>query len=407
MLFSTDTTDPKRGALQQKVRERSSTASTHLIFFGLEIGRISDEVYERIKDHPALSKYRHYLDLQRQLAKHHLSEAEETVLEETANSRGRAFRRLFTEVTSRMSFEMTIDGEQKTLTQSELLAYNYDPDRSLRRQASQSLAVELQDKAHVLTFIMNTLLHEKQVMDRLRKFSYPEEERHLDNELPGHAVDAMVEVCVENYDIIASYYQLKARLLGLDELTHYDRYAPLEEVKQHIPYSQAQQMVLEAYAKFSPKLRDLAEPFFSQNWIDAPVAKGKRGGAFCAGVTPDHHPYVLLNYTNKPRDVMTMAHELGHGVHDRLAADNHALDYHPVLPLAETASTFGEMLVFEQLYQSLDNDKARLALLCEKLEDTFATVFRQVAMYRFEQRLHRARRDQGELETNQLQHRSS
>lgn len=402
LLFSTDTTDAARGALVQKVREKSSRASTHLLFFPLEIGEMPSATFERLMADEKLAAFRHYLKTQREAAKHHLSKSEETILEETANSRGRAFRRLFTEVTSRMKFQLEIDGEVQELTQSDLLAYNYDPDREMRQKASVSLAEELQNNAHVLTFIMNTLVSEKEVIDRLRGFDEPESERHLDNELPAAAVDAMVSVCVKNYDIVAEYYRLKGQLLGLDELKHYDRYAPLKSEESTISYERARDIVLEAYRAFSPDLAALAEPFFTENWIDVPVQKGKRGGAFCAGVTPDHHPYVLLNYTQKPRDVMTLAHELGHGVHDRLAAKNHALDYHPVLPMAETASTFGEMLVFEKLYAELDNDKERLALICEKLEDTFATVFRQVAMFRFEQRLHRARRERGELTTEDI-----
>lgn len=400
LLFSTDTTDEKRGALTQMVRERSSTISTHLLFFTLELGHQSTERFEELLAAEELKPYHHFLTLQQEEAKHHLSQAEEKILEETANSRGRAFRRLFTEVVSRMKYQM--EGQPEPLSQSELLAFNYDPDREVRQRASVALAGGLQEKAHVLTFIMNTLLQEKIVMDRLRGFSEPESERHLDNELPAEAVNAMVETVAKNYDIVSDYYRLKSRLIGVEKLEHYDRYAPIEKKESSIAYDQARKIVLEAYGAFSPELRELAEPFFTENWIDVPVAEGKRGGAFCAGVTPDHHPYVLLNYTEKPRDVMTLAHELGHGVHDRLAAKHHALDYHPVLPMAETASTFGEMLVFDKLFGELNNDAERLSLLCEKLEDTFATVFRQVAMYRFEQRLHRARRDQGELPTEAI-----
>ena len=400
LLFSTDTTDEKRGALTQKVRERSSTVSTHLLFFSLELGQQSEARFKELADAEVLAPYHHFLELQQLQARHNLTQVEETILEETANSRGRAFKRLFTEITSRMKFR-AVEGDGE-ITISELSAYNYSPDRELRLKTSAHLAEGLQEKAHPLTFIMNTLLHEKAVMDRLRKFDSPEAERHLDNELPAAAVDAMVETVVKNYDIVAEYYKLKARLIGIDELTHVDRYAPIEQKETKIAYDQAKQIVLEAYGAFSPELRELTEPFFDENWIDVPVAEGKRGGAFCAGVTPDHHPYVLLNYTEKPRDVMTLAHELGHGVHDRLAARNHTLDYHPVLPMAETASTFGEMLVFDKLFGELETDAERLSLVCEKIEDTFATVFRQVAMYRFEQRIHRARREQGELGTETL-----
>ena len=400
--FSTDTTDPARGALLQYVREACSEISTHLIFFDLEIGRIPDETYAAVSASPELAAYRHHLDYERSLAKHHLSEEQETVLEETANCGGRAFQRLFTEVSSRLKYRFERDGEVRQINQSELLAYSYDPDRALRKQASESLAAELEKNSHVLTFTHNTLLHEKEVMDRLRGFDSPEAERHLANELPSAVVDTMVEVCVANFSIVEDYYALKGKLLGISPLTHYDRYAPLLSTKQTIAYDQAKAIVLQAFARFSPRLEDTVKPFFENPWIDAPPKDGKRSGAFCAGVTPKHHPYVLLNYTDKPRDVMTLAHELGHACHDVLASKNHLFDYHPVLPLAETASTFAELLVFDKLLEDLDSDHPRLALICEKLEDTFATVFRQISMYRFEQKLHRLRREEGELQVETI-----
>ncbi len=400
--YSTDTTDTARGALTQRVRETGSQISTHLLFFDLELARLPLQTYDRLLADGSLHKYHHYLEQQQALAKHYLSEAEETVLEETANCRGRAFKRLFTEVTARIKFKFERDGEVCDLTQSELLAYSYDPDRSKRKQAAESLAAELQNNAHVLTFIHNTLLHEKQISDRLRGFEHPESDRHVSNELDKAVIDTMTEVCVKNFDIVHEYYDLKRRLLGLDSLAHYDRYAPLRDQKQEIDYSEARKLVISAFDRFSPKMREMVEPFFEKNWIDVPPKPGKRSGAFCAAVTPDHHPYVLLNYTGKARDVMTLAHELGHGIHDLMAAENHYLDYHPVLPLAETASTFAEMLVFEQVQQAIDSPEEHLALLCEKLEDTFATVFRQISMFRFERRLHEARRKQGELTTETI-----
>ena len=400
--YSTDTSDPARGALTQRVREIGSQISTHFIFFDLELAKLPQDTFDRLLVAPELAKFRHYLEQQKVLAKHYLSEAEETILEETANCRGRAFRRLFTEVVGRMEFEFEVDGENRRLTQSELLAYSYDSKRELRAKAAASLAKELHNNAHVLTFIHNTLLHEKQISDRLRSFETPESDRHLSNELDKAVVDTMTEVCVANFDIVHQYYELKRQLLGLEQLTHYDRYAPLRKQQQDIAYEQARDIVMRSFERFSPKLSGMIEPFFEKNWIDVPPRPGKRGGAFCAAVTPDHHPYVLINYTGKARDVMTLAHELGHGVHDIMAAGQHYLDYHPVLPLAETASTFAELLVFENLQDSLSDDRERLSLLCEKLEDTFATVFRQISMFRFERRLHESRRSEGELTTETI-----
>lgn len=403
LIYSTDTLDPARGALTQRVRELGSVISTHLLFFDLELSKLPDETFERLLADSTLDKYRHYLQQQQTLAKHYLSEVEETLLEETANVRGRAFKRLFTETVARMKFKFTKDGEEKLLSQSELLSYSYDPDRELRRQATESLAAELEANSHTLTFIHNTLLHEKQISDRLRRFEKPESDRHTSNEVDQAVIDAMTEACVDNFDIVQEYYKLKGQLLGLKELKHYDRYAPLSTgPKKNVDYADARKTVCEAFHRFSPKLGELVEPFFEKNWIDVPPRPGKRGGAFCAAVTPDHHPYVLLNYTGKPRDVMTLAHELGHGIHDLMAHENHYLDYHPVLPLAETASTFAELLVFEKLQESLDDPADVLALLCEKLEDTFATVFRQISMFRFERRLHEARRSEGELTTESI-----
>lgn len=401
LLYSTDTKDPHRGAFLQKIREHESLVASRTLFFDLELGQVPESIFKAYLKDPILTPYYHYLNVLRDNSAFHLSQAEELILEKTANSRGRAFRRLFTEIVSRMTFTLALDGELQTLTQAELLAYNYHTDRSTREKASQALATTLKDKAPELTFIMNTLLAEKDVLDRLRGFTRPESSRHLDNELPESAVDTMIEVVTENFPLVEDYYKLKAHILGLDKLQHFDRYAPLLPSKKKIPYERACQIVLEAYHQFSPIMHDLAQDFFQKNWIDVPVSEGKRGGAFCAGVSPDLHPFILLNYTQEPHDVMTLAHELGHGIHDRLASKQHVLDYHPVLPLAETASIFGEMLTFERLFQELDSDEDRLALLCEKLEGTFATVFRQASMFCFERQIHAARREQGELTTAQ------
>ncbi len=404
LLYSTDATDSKRGALLQKTREFDSTIATHLVFFDLEIGLISDAVYEAmVADDESLAPYRHYLDHQRQLAAHNLSEPEEKVLVETANSRGRAFARLATEVNTRARFTIRLEGKgEEEKTQSEILPLLYDASRETRRRAASAISQGLEANRHVGTFIYNTLLHEKDVLDRLRAYDSPEHSRHLNDELSADIVDTVSDVCADNYDMVADYYRLKTRLLKLPELTHYDRYAPITSAVSSFSFDRAREIVLTSFAEFSPRLAEIAEPFFSRRWIDAALADGKRGGAYCAGITPDHHPYVFLNYTGRPRDVMTLAHELGHGVHDVLASRNHLLDYHPVLPMAETASTFAEMLVFERLRSELSSQEEQLALLCSKTEDTFATVFRQIAMYRFEQSAHRERRRDGELPAERL-----
>ncbi len=402
LLYSTDTRDAGRGALLQRVREFGSSVAARLVFFELEIARIPTPTYASVAASPELERYRHYLEHQRRLAAHYLSEPEERILVETANARGQAFARLFTEINGRTQYRLDDHGETRELNQSELLALLYHPEREHRAAAARALTDGLQRNAHVCTFVYNTLMHEKDVLDRLRSYPSPETSRHLDNELDPEVVETVTSVCTANYGTVARYYHLKRELLGLDQLVHYDRYAPIAGEQSEIPFAQARDLVLAAFGQFSPRLVEIAEPFFERRWIDAEAADGKRGGAFCAGITPDLHPYVLMNYTGQPRDVMTLAHELGHGIHDVMAAGNHLLDYHPVLPMAETASTFAEMLVFDHLQQTLTSDSERLALLCSRIEGTFATVFRQTAMFRFEQNAHQARRDQGELATEKL-----
>ena len=392
LLFSTDTTQPKRGALLQRTREVSSQASTHLIFFDLELGQIEADIFDRIAEDDRLADYLYYVRHQRDLAKHHLSESQEKILEEVANSGGRAFSRLFTEATSRIVYP--IDGEK--LTQSQLLVRFQEPNRERRRVAAQVLSDQLEINSHLLTFIFNTLLHEKQVTDRLRNFDRPESSRHLSNDIDQSVVDTMVDVAVKNFDIVNNYYQLKQQLLGINELTHYDRYAPISDGQTQFTFDQAQAIIMEAFADFSPQLAEMTEPFFSRNWIDAKATSGKQGGAYCMGVAPTLHPYVFMNYNNSMRDVTTLAHELGHGVHDVLASQQSLLNYHPVLPLAETASTFAEMLVFDKLQNQLTSAQDQLALLCSKTEDTFATVFRQISMFQFERSAHDLRRNSGE-----------
>jgi oligoendopeptidase F len=402
LTFSADTSDPARGALLEKVRTESTAVSVRLIFFPLEIGRMPEETFRALLGAEELAPYRHYLEHERLQAAHYLSEPEEKVVEELANTGSRAFRRLCSEITSRAVFRVDLDGEVREMTQAEALSLLHDPDREVRRAAAAGVTAQMQAQAHPVTFIYNTLLQHKATMDRLRGYDFPEQSRHLDNELPPEVVERLVEVVTGGFPVVADYYRLKARLLGIDALTHYDRYAPVGEAEARIPFAEAREIVLESFGGFDARLRKLAEPFFTRRWIDAELRPGKRGGAFCSFVTPDLHPYVFMNYTGRVRDVMTLAHEMGHAVHAVLSGKQNQLEFHATLPLAETASVFGEMLVFERLQQQLANPADRLALLCGKLEDTFATVFRQVSMYRFEQAAHRARREEGELTTERL-----
>lgn len=392
LLFTTDTSDPARGAFLQKVRERGTQLAIPLLFFDLELAALPEDVFARLVQSPGVAPYAHFLHTLRLYREHLLSETEERLLEETANTGGRAFRRLFSETVSNASFSF----RGQTLNQATLLSHLYDADPDTRREAAEAFTAGLQNNYRAVTFIFNTLLQDKNVSDRLRHYDYPEQSRHMANELPRETVDLVVDTVARNYPLVARFYHVKREILGLETLTHCDRYAPLFEAEGVVTFPDARQIVLEAFGDFSPAMRDLADEFFDKGWIDAPPALGKEGGAYCQYVTPDAHPFVFMNFLGRMRDVMTLAHELGHGVHASLSRAQSLLNFQGTLPLAELASTFGEMLVFERV-QANANLKDKLALHAQKIEDSFATIPRQTALYRFEQAIHKHRRTQGEL----------
>jgi len=401
MVFSADTSKPEHGALMQHVQERATEVSLELLFFDLELMKAKPEVIDRVLEDESLAEYRHFVHAARLFRDHKLPESEEKILEEKANTGGRAFERLFEESVSAIEFTMTIDGEEKVLSEPEVLALLKEPDRELRKAAAESLTRGLTKNGRLLTFIFNTLVYDKSIDDRLRRYDHPEQARNLSNELDKETVETVVSTCIEGYPLVARYYRVKRAALGYDKLYHYDRYAPLFESKESYTFDQARDIVLESFGKFSDEMRARAAEFFDHNWIDAAPRKAKRGGAFCMSVSPDTHPYVLMSYLNRMDDIATLSHELGHGVHGSLARCQTLVNYHSALPVAELASTFGEMLVFESLV-SKSSVEEKLALYAEKIEEIFATIFRQAAMYRFEQQLHLGRRELGELTTEQI-----
>jgi len=398
LLFAADTGVQRHGALLQHVQERCTELRTTLLFFELEWVALEASAADRFLEAPALEKRRHFLTSLRRYRPHVLTEAEERVLEEKANTGGRAFGRLFDELVADMRFRVeSPDGSSRELGEEEVLALLYHAQRDERRAAADALTEGLRANARPLTFVFNTLVQDKAVEDRLRDYAHPISSRNLANEIEHESVDALLGACVARYPLVARYYRLKARLLGLDRLEDYDRYAPVGVDTGSVGFDEARRVVLSAYGDFAPELEGIVQHFFDRRWIDAELRSGKRGGAFCASTLPEAHPYVLLNYTGNLRDVMTVAHELGHGVHQYLARDRGLFEQDTPLTTAETASVFGEMLVFRRLLREESDPKVRLALLCGKIEDAFATVFRQVAMTRFEQSLHEARRSEGEL----------
>ncbi|MBI3945845.1 MAG: M3 family oligoendopeptidase [Armatimonadetes bacterium] len=402
LVFSADTLSPAHGALLQRVEERAVAVGRHLLFFSLELLEIPDDAFAALLANETVASRRHWLERARRERPHRLSEPEERILMEKAVTGRSAFQRLFDETASAATFRLTVDGVTSDLSVSEILAKLYDPDRAVRAAAAEAITAGLVDRSRLFTYITNTLAHDKAVNDRLTHYDHPEAARHLSDEVDTDTVHTMLDACTAHFGTVARYYRLKREILGLERLTHYDRYAPILLEETAVAWDEARETVVDAYARFAPAVGDLARRFFDERWIDAEARPGKRGGAFCMGIAPDRHPYVLMNYLGKKRDVMTLAHELGHGVHDLLAGGQHFLEYSPSLAAAETASVFGEMLTFNALLERNLPPRERLALLAGKVEDIFATVFRQTAMYRFEQGLHAARREQGELVADQV-----
>ncbi|MGE3127455.1 MAG: M3 family oligoendopeptidase [Fimbriimonadaceae bacterium] len=398
LRFAADTSDASLGAFLQAQMEESSRLRVKLLFFGLELMGAPDAWSETMLADPVLANYSHYLGEVRKAAPHRLTEPEERLLELTANTGCRAWVRLHDELTSNHVYRYQAPGESEVveLAQEELLDKLRDPNRDVRVAAANSLSQGLRELQRPSVFLYNTLLADKALDDELRKYIEPEDSRHLENELDAETVDIVMQLCKERADLVERYYLAKRTLLGLPELTHVDRYAPLAETKRTVSWEEAKEIVLESFGSFSPAMAEVAREFFEKSWIDAEPRPGKSGGAFCNYNTPDTHPVLFQTYLGSSDDVMTLAHEMGHGIHGALSRAQTALNFNGTLPLAELASIFGEMLVFERLVGEAD-DEERLALYGAKIEGIFASVHRQSAMFRFEQRCHRKRREEGEL----------
>jgi oligoendopeptidase F len=398
LAWAQDTQDPQRGALMQRVNERGSRLTQKLVFLELELAAAPDPVAAAWLADPAMARWRHVVETVRLQRPHLLTEPEEKILAEKSVTGRDAWDRFFDEVHGAARYEL--DGE--SLMRDQVLNKLFSSDRELRRRAASVVTTGLRQMQRTTTYVFNTVLADKASDDRLRSHPTWLSARNLANEVDDRTVDALVEAVTSRYDIVARYYRLKRRLLGLDELFDYDRYAPLPAADQHYAWDEARELVLSAYGRFHPRMAEVAGWFFQRNWIDAPVKPGKMGGAFSHGTVPSVHPYILLNYEGRPRDVMTLAHELGHGVHQKLAGVQGALQAHTPLTTAETASVFGEMLVFQDLMAQESDPAVRLAMLTAKIEDSFSTAFRQISMNRFEHAIHTARREEGELTTERF-----
>jgi oligoendopeptidase F len=398
LSWSTQSDEPARGALLQKVSERQSVLAQKGVFLDIEWANAPEQAAQKLIEDPLLARWKHWLLIARRYQPHLLSEPEEKILSEKSVTGRQAWTRYFDETMAATLFEW--DGRK--VPAEVVLRQLYAAERETRKRAASSLTSGLRGVQRSTTFAFNTLLAEKASEDRLRKYASWISARNMDNQVEDATVDALVNAVTSRSDLVARYYALKKKLLGLDELFDYDRYAALPVAERRFTWTEARERVLGAYAGFHPRMAEIAGLFFQKGWIDAAVHPGKRGGAFSSSTVPSVHPYVLLNFQGTAQDVMTLAHELGHGVHQYLARDKGLLQQNTPLTTAETASIFGETLVFRDLLAREKDPKVMLSMLVRQIESSFATVFRQVAMNRFEEAAHTARRTRGELATEAI-----
>jgi oligoendopeptidase F len=400
MTFSTNMADPARGALVAKLGENAASLETQLLFFGLEWAAIDDDTASTLLEDPALDHWRHWLKAQRVFRPYLLTEPEEKIITEKAVSGVGSWSRLYEEVLG--AIRVDLDDEPEPVSLETAMSRLYRADRDVRRAAAEGVTAALQPTLRTRTFIFNTILQDKAIDDRLRGYPTWITSRNLSNETSDDAVQALIDATTSRYDVPQRYYRLKAKLLGLDCLEHYDRFAPVAEDGPKTPWSDAHRIVVDAYSSFSDEAGAAVSRFFDEDWIDAPVRPDKRHGAYCATNVPGVHPYVFMNYTGDRRSILTLAHELGHALHGSLAQPLGLFNASTPLTTAETASVFGEALTFKELLGVEDDPRKRLDLLTGQLEDAIATTFRQIAMNRFENLVHTERRESGELSTDRL-----
>ncbi len=396
--YSTNMVDHTRAATMQRIQEQATQIESELLFFRIEWLALDDAKAEALAGAEELAPYRHFLRATRRYKPHSLSESEEKILVEKSVTARFSWQRLFEELVAAIKVEFE-EGEKPL---EEALNELYSPQRARRAEASKAITAALLADLPTRTHIFNTVLNDKAIDDRLRAYPSWIGERNLANEASDESVQALIDTVVSNYGIVERYYRLKRRLLGYEELYDYDRYAPLQADELRVDWDQARSLVLEAYTGFSPKMADIARRFFDQRWIDGPIRPHKRTGAFAHPVSPTAHPYVMLNFVGRRNDVLTLAHELGHGVHMVLSSRQSLFNAETPLTLAETASVFGETVTFRHLLQVESDQAMRLPLLCNWIEDEFKTVFRQVSMNRFEDMIHTRRREGGELSQNDI-----
>ncbi len=395
LRFAADTAEPANGALLQMGSERATAIQTKLLFFDLEWAALEDDRAEELLATEGLEFCEHHLRNERRYRDHLLSAPEEKIATELSVTGGGAWSRLFDELTS--ALRVDLPGAEEPVSLDIALARLHDPDREVRRSTADAVTEALEPGLRTRAYVFNTLLQDKSIKDRLRSYPHWLATRNLSNEASDESVEALVEAVRGRYDLARSWYRTKAKLLGIDRLADYDRMAAIATDDEKIEWDQGREIVQEAFGSLAPQAGEVVERFFDERWIDAPPGPDKRGGAFSASTVPSVHPYVMLNYTDRRRDVLTLAHELGHGLHQTLAGKQGIFHQDTPLTVAETASVFAEELVFGRLLAAEDDPASRLGLLSEAVEGQIATVFRQIAMNQFEDRVHTARRTEGEL----------
>ena len=400
LLFAADTDNEKYSKFYQNVSERSSDIRKNLIFYFLSWNKISEKRAKEIYSNPILRKYSHLLKSERKYKNFMLTEPEEKILDKKSITSSKAFNRLFDQTLNNLKFEMKLKNKISVLTETEVLSLLYDKDRKIRKSAAKSLTIGLKSERKLLAFIFNQILTDSKITNEIRGHKTPMSARNLSNEISEKTVQALIDTCNKYNKVPIRYYKLKSKILKIKDFADYDRYAPLGQSNRKFSFSDAKKIVLDSFNEFSPQMGKVAELFFDNNWIDYKLRKGKRGGAFSHSCVPSVHPYILMNFTGKIRDVMTLAHELGHGIHQYLSRKNGYFQQNTPLTTAETASVFAEMLVFTKLLNNETNKKEKLYLICSKLEDIFATVFRQIVMTNFELDVHTKCKKTGELSSD-------
>jgi oligoendopeptidase F len=397
LLFAGDTSKGEHGAFLAKTREKYTDVRTHLLFFELEWCAFDDAKAKKLMDDPELKPYKNYLKASRRFKPHLLTEGEEKIMDAKRNTGRAAFVRYFDETLGTLKYKITYKGETTEVSLEEALSNLYNPDRELRMAAHRGITETLKANVRMFAYIFNIVAQDHGMDDGFRKYPDMMSKQNLDNQVDDAVVNNLIEAVSRHRAMVARYYKLKKQILRMDRLYDYDRYCPIGLELPKCTYEEGKRMTLDAYGKFSPEMRQVAEMFFDKSWIDAEIRPGKEGGAFCSSAVTYLHPYVLLNWTETVRDAMTMAHELGHGIHGYVARKQGFLQADTPLTAAETASVFGEMVLFEDILAKEKDPKAKLGMVCGKIEDSFATVFRQIMMVRFERRFHEHRRSKGEL----------